>query len=68
MLINRQKNISEGTIALLNGRKPGSQFPCSWIRIRIPNIDPDPGQPNQSGSGSTIHWEKAYVKLGYRYG
>ncbi len=32
----------------LKGRKPGlflnfGQFPCSWIRIRIPNTDPDPG-------------------------
>ncbi len=27
------------------------QFPRSWIRIRIriPNRDPDPGQPNQCG-------------------
>ncbi len=22
------------------------QFPCSWIRLRVPNTDPDP-QPNQ---------------------
>ncbi len=34
------------------GRKPGlfvnfDQFPCSWIRIRIPNMYPNPGQPNQ---------------------
>ncbi len=28
------------------------QFPCSWIRIRILNTDPYPGQPNQCGSGS----------------
>ncbi len=37
----------------MKGRKPGlfvnfGQFPCSWIRIRIPNTDADPG-----GSGST---------------
>jgi hypothetical protein len=37
------------------GRKPGlfvnfGQFPCSWIRIRIPNTDPDPRQPNDCGS------------------
>jgi hypothetical protein len=25
----------------------------SWIRIRIPNTDPDPEEPNQRGSGST---------------
>ncbi len=34
------------------------QFPCSRIRIRIciPNRDPDPGEPNQPGSGSeTLH-------------
>jgi hypothetical protein len=42
---------------VLKGRKPGlfvnfGQFPCSWIRIRIPNTDPDPGQPNECGSGS----------------
>jgi hypothetical protein len=28
------------------------QFRCSWIRIRIPNTDPDPGQPHECGSGS----------------
>jgi hypothetical protein len=26
------------------------QFPCSWIRIRIPIMDTDPGEPNQGGS------------------
>ncbi len=26
--------------------------PCSWIRIRIHNTDPEPGEPNQCGSGS----------------
>jgi hypothetical protein len=26
------------------------QFPSSWIRIRIPNMDLDPGQPNECGS------------------
>jgi hypothetical protein len=26
------------------------QFPCSWIRIRIPTTDPYPGQPNECGS------------------
>jgi hypothetical protein len=28
------------------------QLHCFWIRIRIriPNVDPDPGEPNQSGS------------------
>jgi hypothetical protein len=41
-------------------RKPGLfvnfvQFPCSWIGISITNADPDPGQPNQCGSGSGIH-------------
>jgi hypothetical protein len=25
--------------------------PCSWIRIRIANTDPDPGEPNNSESG-----------------
>jgi hypothetical protein len=32
-----------------------SQFPCSWIRIRISNPDPDLGEPNQCGSGSTTY-------------
>jgi hypothetical protein len=29
------------------------QFPYSWIQIRIPrtDLDPDPGEPNQCGSG-----------------
>jgi hypothetical protein len=36
-------------------RKPGllinfGQFPCSWIRIRISNTDPDPGQSSECGS------------------
>jgi hypothetical protein len=26
------------------------QFSCSWIRIRISNKDPDPGQPSQCES------------------
>jgi hypothetical protein len=46
----------------LKGKKPGlfvnfGQFPCSWIRIRISNTDPDQGQPNECGPrriGSTI--------------
>jgi hypothetical protein len=28
------------------------QFRCSWIRIRIPNTNPDPGQPHECVSGS----------------
>ncbi len=53
-----QKNSDEVTKALFNSRKPGLfvnfvQLPWSWIRIRIPNTDPDPGQPNQCGSGYT---------------
>jgi hypothetical protein len=44
-------------IAFLKGEKPGlfvkfSQFPCSWIRICIPNTDPDTRQPDQCRSGS----------------
>jgi hypothetical protein len=43
-----------GAKALLKGRKPGlivdyAKFQCSWICIRIPNTDPDPGQPNKCG-------------------
>jgi hypothetical protein len=26
------------------------KFPCSWIRIRIGNADPDLGEPNKCGS------------------
>jgi hypothetical protein len=26
------------------------KFPCSWIRIRIGNADPDLGEPNKYGS------------------
>jgi hypothetical protein len=29
------------------------QFPCSSIRISIPNTDLDPEEANQCGSGST---------------
>jgi hypothetical protein len=34
-------------------KKPGlfvnfGEFPCSWIRIRIPIMDPDPGQPKNA--------------------
>ncbi len=48
----------EGAKAFWKDRKQGlflnfGQFPCSWIRIRIPNRDLDPGQPNECGSGST---------------
>ncbi len=51
-----KKHTYEATKAFLKGRKPGlfinfGQFPCS--RIRIPNFDPDPGHPNEAGSGST---------------
>jgi hypothetical protein len=48
---NRSKNMP--TKVQNKGRKPGlvnfGQFPCPWIRIRIriPNTDLDPGQPNQ---------------------
>jgi hypothetical protein len=45
--------------AILKGWKSGlfvdfGQFPCPLIRIRIriPNTDPDPGEPNHYGSGS----------------
>jgi hypothetical protein len=41
--------------AFFKGRKPGfflnfGQLPCFWIRILIPNTDPDLGQPNECGS------------------
>jgi hypothetical protein len=44
-----QKHTYQGTKASLKGRKPFlfvkfAQFPCSCIRIRIPNTHPDPGQ------------------------
>jgi hypothetical protein len=43
-----------GTKVFLKGWNSGLlvnfvQFPCSWIRIRIPNTDPDPEEPNQCG-------------------
>jgi hypothetical protein len=57
------KNIPsyEGTKAFLKGRKTGlvvnvGQYPFSSIRIRVPDTDPDTGQPIQGGSmrsGST---------------
>jgi hypothetical protein len=42
-------------IAFLKGEKPGlfvmfGPFPCSWIRIRIPNADTDTGQPESADS------------------
>jgi hypothetical protein len=45
----------EGTKAFLKCRKPGllinfAQFPCSWIRIRVPDTDTDPRQINECGS------------------
>ncbi len=55
---NANPCVSGGSKTLLKGKKPGTfvnygQFPYCWIWIRIPHTDPDPGQPNQSGSGST---------------
>ncbi len=54
--VTSQKHTYEGAKAFLKGRKPCllvnfCKFPCSWIRIHIPNTDPDPdpGQPNQCG-------------------
>jgi hypothetical protein len=42
---------------LVTGWKSGlfvnfGKFSCSWIRIQILNMDPDPGETNQCGSGS----------------
>jgi hypothetical protein len=47
-----KKHTYESTKAFLKGRKPGKfenfgQIPRSWIRICIPNTEPDPGQPNE---------------------
>jgi hypothetical protein len=52
---NRSKNIPtlvQVTKAFLKDWESGlfvklGNFSCSWIRIRIPNTDPDPGKPNQ---------------------
>jgi hypothetical protein len=46
-----KKHTYEGTEDILKGRKPGLlvnfvQFPCFWIRIRIPNKNSGPVQPN----------------------
>jgi hypothetical protein len=54
-----KKHTLEGTKAVLKGRKPGlfvksGQNPCSWIRI--PNTDPDPGQPNECGSTTPVFY------------
>ncbi len=63
-----KKHSYEGTKAFLKGRKPGlfvsfGQFPCSFIRIRISNTDPDPRQHNECGSGSTT----LLINIQYRY-
>jgi hypothetical protein len=54
---NKSKNIHTKVRyrAFLKGRKPGlfvnfGLFPCSWIRIHIPNTDPDLRQQNKCGS------------------
>ncbi len=52
-VIGKKKHTFEGTRALQKARKPSlfvnfGEFPCSWIRIRIPNMDPDPGQPKNA--------------------
>ncbi len=42
------------------------QFPCFWIRIRIhnrANMGPDPGKPNQCGSGSTALFTSPFKKV-----
>jgi hypothetical protein len=50
-------------------KKPGllvnfGQNPCSWIRIRIPNTDPNPGQRNPCGSGSSTLVPRKPFNLG----
>jgi hypothetical protein len=45
----------------LFGRKPGlfvnfGLLPCSWIRFRLPNTDPDPRYPHECGS----RWIRIY--------
>jgi hypothetical protein len=54
-VVNRSTNIPTKLQKNLfkKGIKPDfffnfDRFSCSWIRIRIPNTDPDPGQPNES--------------------
>ncbi len=47
---NADPCINECTKYFFKGRKRGlfvnfGKFPCSWIQIRIPNMDPDPGEP-----------------------
>jgi hypothetical protein len=49
-VINTYVKKHTGTYESTKARKPGKfenvgQFPCFWIRICIPNTDPDPGQP-----------------------
>jgi hypothetical protein len=60
-----------GKKAVLKGWKSGlfvnlGQFPCSPIRIRIPNTDPDPGEPNRCGSGSATLLSILYDNNNYR--
>jgi hypothetical protein len=50
-----QKDIPTTYKTFVKERKPVllvnfGQFPCSWIRIRIPNTDTDPVQPTKCGS------------------
>jgi hypothetical protein len=52
---NRSKNVPTKVKSLFEREKPDLfvnivQFSCSWIRIRVPNTDLDPGQPNECGS------------------
>jgi hypothetical protein len=47
-----KKHTYEGTKAFLEGRQSGlfvnvGQFLSAWIRIPIPNMDPDPRQPKR---------------------
>jgi hypothetical protein len=63
-----QKNNISKYKSLFKWQEPGlfvnfCQFLCSWIRIRIPNTDPDPGPPNECGSGSTALLKTVFVKI-----
>ncbi len=60
MYVNNSKNTYEGKKMLVwKAEKPVlfvkfSIFPYSGIQIRIPNTDPDPRQPKESGSTTLI--------------
>ncbi len=58
----------EGAKAFWKGRKLSFfvNFPCSWIRIRIPNTDPDPREQTESKwiriHNNSVNWLSHYLQ------